>query len=424
MKINVSNQKVAYWYLLTVFTLTFYAVWFWPIPMLHYIGLIVGLVLPIILTPSFFSQKWFAYFVIYFFVIYLNFVSGDAYFNKSKRIIEEFVALYIPAAMLFYYNKTLDFRWSRTVLFVAIIVLVWTTISTAIIDSQSPGIVRYAHSMMQQGLEDVSAFSGFYRMGMSNYILPHAVPVLIPAFAIVLRDKDLKFKQKLLPIGILASLMMLLYFGGATGPMLIGIAVLIVSFFIKPGSTKGFWGALILVSVIVLPLLLNDELMLSLLEWLDDLMGNEGFFHYKVITFQDTIVYGSATGDVEQRQGLYAKGIAGFFENILIGSNGDIGGHSVILNRLGSLGLIGFIPYVAVLVVLSKKAIKMLPANYRVYFYLGSFAAFMMLLSKGIASWELYFFWFVVLPFAIIYFSNSTKKRIFDGKYNCVQGGI
>lgn len=411
MKIKVSNNRVAYWYLFTVFTLTFYAVWFWPIPMLHYIGLIVGLALPFFLTPSFFSQKWFAYFVIYFLIVYLNLVSGDAYFDKAKRVIEEFGALYIPAAMLFYYLKTSDFRWLRAVLYVTIVVLIWTTISTAIIDSQFPGVVRYAQSMIQQGLEDVSAFQTFYKIGMSNYILPHAVPVLIPAFAVVLRDKGLKFKQKILPIGILASLMMLLYFGGATGPMLVGIAVLILALFIKPGNTKSFLSAIIVVSIIALPLLLNDELMLALLEWVDGLMGNEGHFHNKVLMFQESIAYGSATGDVEQRQDLYAKGIAGFFENIFIGSNGDVGGHSAILNRLGSLGLIGFIPYVGMLVVESQIVMKQMQANYRVYFYLGSFAALMMLLSKGIASWEVYFFWFVVLPFAIIYFSNSAKNK-------------
>lgn len=410
MSIKGSNKRIAYWYLLTVFTLTFYAVWFWPIPMLHYIGLIVGLALPLFVTPSFYSRKWFAYFAFYFLIVFLNFVSGDAYFDNLKRIIEEFGALSIPPALFYYYEKNRDFKWLSALLFVTIIILIWSTIVTAIIDSRFPGIVRYAHSMINQGLEDVSAFSGFYRMGMSNYILPHAVPILIPAFAIVLRDRNLKIKQKIVPIGILASLMMLLYFGGATGPMLVGIAVLILSFFIKPGSTRGFWGAIVLVSIIELPLLLNDEFMLALLEWLDNLMGNEGYFHSKVLTFQETISYGSATGDVEERQELYIKGFRGFFENIIIGSNGDVGGHSAILNRLGSLGLLGFIPYIGMLIVQFKNEKRLLPSKYRVYYYLGTFAAFLMLISKGIATWEVFFFWFTILPFAILFLSQYNKN--------------
>ena len=150
--------------------------------------------------------------------------------------------------------------------------------------------------------------------------------------------------------------------------------------------------------------------MLGLLEWIDNLMGNEGHFHGKVLTFQETITSNSATGDVAERQELYSKGLTGFLDNILIGSNDDIGGHSVLLNRLGALGLVGFIPYVGILIAQLKMVIRQLPSGYRVYFHLGTFAALIMLLTKAISSWETYFFWFAVLPFAIIYFSKTNKS--------------
>lgn len=406
MSLLQSNRKWGYLYLVTIFTLTFYGVWFWRIPMLHYFGMLIGLVLPIIVTPTFYKTKQFLLLVFYFVIVLFNFISGDSYFNTARRLIDEISALVIPMAIFYFYYITKDKKWQLWVLGVTIVILVWVAIATYIFDSTMPGIVRTAHGQLQIGEENVSAFAGLYRLGMSNYILPHALPAIIPATVIVIKNKALRFILKVPFILLLASVALLSYCSGATGPLLVGLFVLIISFVAKPGKTSAFFVEVVVLSIVILPFLFNDELMLRLLEWIDNLLGNEGHFHYKVLMFQDTIMYNQAQGDIVQRQDLYRIGYEAFFSNVFIGSQGNVGDHSALLNRLASLGLVGFIPYIALLIVQIKMILKQIPAKFRVYYYIGLIAAFFMLLSKGIATWEIFYFIFAFLPFTIKYASE------------------
>lgn len=411
IKSLTSNKRAPYLYLITVFTLTYLGIIYWPgvgfIP--RYLGWGLGLLLPFVLAPSFFSSRPFSYFVFYSIIVYLNYLGRDSLFSNTKIVLEGLVTLYIPMGMTFYAAKSRNVEWMRKVFMVAMFAIVWITIATAYFDAKSPGIVREIHTLLQNGDASLNEFKYLYAIGMSNYLLPHALPIIVPIFAVALRKKEIPNKKKLIPLFLLTGVMMLIYFSGATGPMLVSIAVLVFSLWVKPGHLKGAVISIIVFSIFALPFLFNDDLMLLVLQWIDDLLGNEGHFHGKVVAFQQSLLMDEASGDVANRKELYLLDIEAFFDNVLIGTQAK-GGHSVFLGRLGSLGLVGFIPYIMLLYEQTKISIKVVPSRYHIFYYLGCFAAFLMLLTKGVASWEVYFCWFVLLPLGIVFFDRSNQQ--------------
>lgn len=403
-----SNDRVPYLYLVTVFTLTYLGIVYWPGVgfSARYLGWGIGVSLPFILAPSFFSQRSFIYLILYAIIVWLNYLAGDTYFSSTKKVIEGLVTLFIPLSMTYYAVKFRNKRWMRMVFIVSMFVVVWITIATSFFDTQIPGIVRTIHTDLQNGDAELAEYEHFYAFGMSNYLLPHALPALIPIFAISLRRKGVPLKRKILPTTLLLCVMMLLYFSGATGPMMVGIGILVFSLWVKPDKPKRAIASAVVLGIITLPFLFNDDIVLHLLETIDNLIGNQGHFHGKVVAFQDTILMEEASGDVGARQNLYLEDLRAFFNNVLIGTQAT-GEHSVILGRLGSLGLVGFVPYIMILYELAKMSIKIIPLHYRIYYYIGTIAALLMILAKGIASWEVYFCWFTLLPIGIVLFADT-----------------
>ena len=108
--------------------------------------------------------------------------------------------------------------------------------------------------------------------------------------------------------------------------------------------------------------------------------------------------------------------IAAIFDNPIIGAQEGMGHHSALLDRFASLGLVGFIPLICLLVLQTKYILRKLPSQIHIYYYVGLLAAFMMLISKNITGWGMWFFLFAAMPFLIVYFSNASELNSFVNK--------
>ncbi len=412
MKTNTRIKfEFPYLYIITVFFLTFNAVKFWPIPGAITIASGIGIILPFIICRSFFNTNQFGYFLIYAMVIILNYMLGDKYFSNSNSLYLGFSGFFVSMSLTYFVFMRQENNLMRVIFYTLVVILLWTTLATAYFDMTLPGMVRYANSLAQQGSSDATMFKPMYIMGLSSYALPHAIPILIPPFIMGFRNSSLKMTKRILS-GVLAVCCLLLtYFSGATGPMMVSIMVFFVSFVIREGRTSSNIVRLALIILILTPFILSEDLQLKTLEWVDGLLGGQGYFHNKVVDFQASIIYG-ASGDVEARQNLYGRSVAILFDNpfnIIIGAQEGFGGHSALLDRFASLGLIGFVPLICLLVVQFKYVLKHLPARYHSFYYLGLFAAFMMLASKNISGWNMWFFLFSALPFTVYVNSDAEK---------------
>lgn len=404
--------ELPYLYIITVFFLTFNAVKYWPILGAITIASGFGLMLPFLICQSFFKTNQFKWLLVYSIVVVLNFMLGDKYFGNKNSLFLGFVGFFVSMSMTYYVFKNKEYNLMRVIFYTLMIVLLWTTVATAYFDMTMPGVVRYAYGQQQLGTSEVTMFNPMFFWGMSSYALPHALPILIPAFILGLRNSSLTKKARVFSGMMAMCCLMLVYFSGATGPMLVSIMVLFMSLLFRKGRASSNIITLVVVMLILLPFILSEEYLLAALEWVDGLLGGEGYFHYKVVDFQESILYG-ASGDVEERQGLYGNSFEVLFENplnLLIGAQEGLGGHSALLDRFASLGLVGFVPLICLFVVQFKYAIRHLPSEYLSYYYLGLFAAFMMLASKNVSGWNMWFLLFTALPFCIYIFSDTEDS--------------
>ncbi len=416
MRINSKYLKIPYLYVFIVFCLTFSAVKYWPLIGITSICYAIGIALPILICRTFFNTPSFQCFIAYGLVVLLNFFAGDDYFSNANSLMIGFIGFYVSLSMSYYVFQNKDYDLLKKIVFTLLIVLLWTTVATAYFDISSPGLVRYAYGVVLRGDSEETMFNPMLALGLSSYALPHCLPVLIPPFVMGLRNKSLAKMQRALAVLALACCLMLVYFSGASGPLLVSFVIVLISFIVRKGSVSSNIAIFVLALLIVAPFLFNEELLLGVLDWFDGLVGVESYFHKKIGDIQDSIVYGDSSGDVEARGDLYSMTIAAILENPIIGVQEGMGKHSALLDRFASLGLVGFIPLICLLVLQTKYTLRKLPSQIHIYYYVGLLAAFMMLISKNITGWGMWFFLFAAMPFLLVYYSNASELNSFVNK--------
>ena len=82
----------------------------------------------------------------------------------------------------------------------------------------------------------------------------------------------------------------------------------------------------------------------------------------KFIEFREMLLGNDKSNNVSLRAYLRQLSLQCFYRNPIIGSPG-VGGHSSLLDRLGSMGLLGFLPYLFMLVANVKAWIKQMPEH-------------------------------------------------------------
>lgn len=120
----------------------------------------------------------------------------------------------------------------------------------------------------------------------------------------------------------------------------------------------------------------------------------------KIVDFDDLMDGGTGEHITIDARAQYQQGaIDGFFNNILIGSSYEgSGGHSIILNRLGTTGLIGFIPFMLMLYFIFKQWYVTIPKESRIYYLLSWLGAAILLYNKNCFGSAGFCFICIVMP--------------------------
>lgn len=370
----------------------------------------IGAVASFMLCDKSIRNKSFPFLLLYLLMIILNYISGDDYFGSIGNVVLESSSLILACLMFYGLVIRNDLKMQRIVVYTFLVVLILTTILSLIADSFFPGIIRYAFVASVTGF-DTSLTYNYYRMGMSNYSLPHAIPVLVPAVVYGLKCHPQKSKVlRIMLWAALASLILLAYLSGSTTALLLSLLSLAICLTLKPGNNRVNISRLLIILIIASPLLLSKDLQLSILNTFDDFIGNQGYFHQKVMLFQESIT--NENVDVmENRESLYQKSFDGLFSSPLIGTNSIIGGHSSLLDRLATLGIFGIIPLILFLIYQYKSTTKRMKEKVVIFYAVGFMMGLLMCSVKSMWYWEIHFSMFVFLPISIIYFSNLSVEQ-------------
>lgn len=399
-----SNKYYVAIYILVIVCLSFPLAKTLPLLDRRWLFQFIGITLPIVTYSSIVNEKRYVYFLIYLLFVVLNFISGDEYFKSVTVLLEEVSYLFIPSALAYIVFKKGNRLLLKWLLISCTMVFVYITAATFVIDQITPGIVRIATGMQFGG--DDTLIRMLERIGASNYYLPHALPVLAPALVAGIRSKNLSKGNKAIFLMVFLLAAVLTYLGRGATAILLFVAVSVVAFLLTGKSIKNDIVKLSVVFLLAIPLV-NTDLELKTLDLLEQSMDEDNALQQKVRDMRNSILYDEATGDLEERSDLYKQSSSLGFANIVIGTNGEVGGHSGLLDRFATLGIIGFIPYLAFIFGQLGFSRKYLSRRSRSYYLCGSLAALAMLFLKSMSNWEMWFILFCIMPLTLKYIDDK-----------------
>ena len=111
------------------------------------------------------------------------------------------------------------------------------------------------------------------------------------------------------------------------------------------------------------------------------------------------------------RYGLYEDSFYAFAKSPIIGTDNrdELGGHSAILDRMGAFGLIGIIPWLLVMIWLSRYNYKQMPHKARDFYLVGLFCFVAMMVLKNMSYFYVWFTFMVLLPCMLTFDVEKNK---------------
>lgn len=250
-------------------------------------------------------------------------------------------------------------------------------------------------------------------VGTINYTLLHAYIILVP----VLYLCYLTFKGKRKWFYLLCLLLTYYVILKSSITTTIVMLAIEVCFFIAYNSKKRV-ASLIGVSIffILLFILVKTGAIVTLLDIVQPFFEGTAV-DQKIEDFKILAITGSSTGTIEGRENLHGISWNSFFDNVLWGG-GYAGGHSSIIDRMGVMGLIGFIPYIMIFISNASAWINRMNKYSRKYYLFSFLSVIVLLYTKGIFGQEGYLFFMVLLPiFSLLpYIKLSKNSSVINNK--------
>ena len=378
-----------------------------------WLWLLIGCIVSYFVITGYYNSKSFKYVFIYSLLVVLNVLLDDSYFNSLPLAMSEIAGLILVSSEVSFFLLNQNNKYYSILLFVFFSIIVITAYLSYQIDTIWPGAIREVTVTGFGG--DNTVVSQYYAMGMGSYAMSHALPVIIPPLIMGIKYSAKKWFSKLGCIFCLVAVIVYIYLGSASGALIIGMMSLVLSIFVKPGSLGTNISRIIVITILFL-LFLNQDFLLFVLDWFESFIGGEGAYQVKVDEFRMLITTGEQGDDINARLNLYSDSWSDFLVNFVWGTNGEIGGHSAIIDRFATLGIIGIVPFLIFMFKQLHLPTKFIDNNYLVYYYIGTFSGLLMLMTKNMGNWEMWLCLFLILPLLMARMQPRSNKNTPDSK--------
>lgn len=251
-------------------------------------------------------------------------------------------------------------------------------------------------------------------IGIPGYALMHAYIIVIPALLYGLKSLDGKYKYMLIVITAVFIYIILNTYITTSLVITFGVIAFHLLFDMENKTKSFFYVFLLFLFVFILHI---SGVFVHLFDLLIDFFKGTSV-EPKIEGFKYIYLYGdieSSGGHITGRMNLHDMSWKAFFENIFIGGTSAVGGHSMLIDRLGGMGLLAFIPFIMMIVVQIKLSLKtIINKEQRVYYYLGLLSSFTLLYQKGLFGQEGWLFMMVLMPSMIITFEKQSGINIYS----------
>ena len=286
---------------------------------------------------------------IYWFLVYATILAIYVLFGKpltigigsvgdSKKIFIEY-AFFLPSLSIFsilFYLK--DNRLYKIISVAAILSL---TISFIYMMPQLLSNSNILRLSVAASLEGKSTF-----FGMPSYSLMHAYVLLLPAFLFGFRI--FKSWQKWGMLLVLALLLFIIVNTYITTSLVIALIIVSFTLLFDIHNMVRSIIFIILLFFIIYILHISDvfiQIFNFLIAFFDGTDAQSKMEDFKLLYLTGEI---GKSSNLAGRSNLHNISWSAFFDNILFGSS-PVGGHSSLIDRLGGMGLLAFIPFIMII---------------------------------------------------------------------------
>jgi len=392
---KTKNQNIISFFL--VFSLLTIIQGFIPLRPWFYCSVLVSFI--ILVYPHILFKKNIFFLYLYFLFVIIKFSLGVKL--NIPDYLFEFVICILCVSLL---DLGISERINKEKIVSLIIILTtFMALCSIPILISSPGLLR---AFASGSKESIKLMDSYFKYGLANYYLPHAIPIIIPGLIYRIKFKIGDYKKELIILVVLIGFVIL---SGATMPLFFSIILVFLCCFIR-NKLSLLKKTMIIILTIIFIIIINDKIMIMLLEkiiqFIPDSFGN---MQYKMSSIKEYVEFGQMVGSLNDREILYNLSWNTFCDNFVIGQNNVnlIGGHMYIVDKLALFGIVGTVPLFWFFITLIKKAFKSIDRFAVLYYLLGILSGFLMLILKGVQGLEIFLFLFVILPFLCM-----TKKNV------------
>ena len=393
-------------FIIAALTFMFFPAW---IPFLRrgWILLILATVIIVLNWHKYLLPQAILALVLYGCIIILHIISGDVFFGSTSSAIYECLILFVPSSIALYCTKSGNLKFLRALAYLTMIALAFEFVASLIVLQTNPGMIR--------SLAGISAIEGdsqlayeFYKLGLMDYSMGHAIPILIPTLFCLFKEN--KGWRKWSSLILIIGSVVLVWFSESSTALLLTMIVLVMGLVVnKKASIRMNLFLLLIVFFFSLFLISDDGFALNFFSTINSLIGEESFLVEKLEELQLSFIDNQTTGDLGSRMDLYRQSIDMFFSNILWGSSSMPGHHSGILDRFATLGFAGVLPLSYFFYISIKTIFKSIPRDRWIYYLECILAAFLMLLFKAMWLWPVFLFLFVISPCVLLIKQNGES---------------
>lgn len=408
MRKNIKRRVIDVLIVLIVASLTFLIIPAW-LPFLRrgWQLLVFATILLVFNGSRYFSFRAIVALITYFLVLVFHVYWGDVYFGSISSAIYEILILFVPSSLILYYIKSGNTKTIRMLVYITIGALLFEVVSSFIIFETNPGIIRSLAGLSSMD-ENPQMVYEFYKLGLMDYTMGHAIPIFIPTLFCHFKENVRKWKW--ISLVLIIVCVFLVWLSESSTALLLTCMMLILGMVVSVNATlKKQITIIIALTFITIILFSNSYVLNRFFDVAETLVDDNSIYVEKIEELRMSSLEDRIEGDMEGRIDKYDRSLSLFLDNIFWGSNQMPGRHSGILDRLALLGLSGFIPLALFFFFSLKEVWKYIPQNRKIYYLESMVAAFLMLLFKAMWLWTIFLFLFVLSP-CVLYMRQQQKK--------------
>lgn len=341
-------------------------------------------------------------------IVYIFFAPVDNLNPESRWFTRRILPIYTGISLYtYYFNYSNDFKGMRVIFWFTFIIILISCLTTLL------GLEKYpvaSRELASSVYGDLKMTSNYYKLGITGYGFITSLAYVIPIIVLFFQERTWKQNKFLYLLAGLLTGYTVIKAQYATQFLLFSMALLLSLLGLTLFNRHKL---LIILSVVLLIILPHEFYSNSLYSLADIIPGNilkERLFDI------GTTIEGDDFSDVSHTEARLKRlpFLLNEFINNPITGGGRSTGHVFWLDHLSLYGIIGFFPWIMLILVIYKRMKLIL--NTTLFYYQVALAMFILLgFMKGSGSREQLIILFFILPSGLILYE---KNVLFKNKRN------